>query len=240
MPVLVDWSLDLTPEDTLRAMGADPVVVKERRPALWEIAEWAVAEALLLLAPQVLYQEFRVQSLTHERITLANGAGSGKDRLIISGPLVAEHLLGASEVNAMICTIGQSLEETAGMVIDEDTLRGLALDAAGSAAAELLATLASHHFENQARKKGLQCSMPLNPGMIGWPVQVGQIQLFKLLENEREGQPQFQVDLNEDVLMQPQKTVSLVLGMGENLAQQGRICDYCTMNETCRYQNHYG
>jgi len=240
MPVIEDWQLDLTPEDTLRAMGADPVIVKERRPALWEIAEWAVGEALPLLRPQVLYQDFSVLSQTHERITLANGATPGKDRLIISGPLVAEHLLGASSVNAMICTIGEMLEETAGMVIEEDTLRGLALDAAGSAAAELLATIASHHFENLALKNGLQCSMPLNPGMIGWPVQIGQIQLFKLLEEERERQPLFKVDLNEELLMQPQKTVSLVLGMGENLAQQGRICDYCTMNETCRYQNHYG
>jgi hypothetical protein len=240
MPVLTNWQLDLTPEDTLRAMGADPIIVKERRPALWEIAVWAVGEGLPLLAPQVLYQEFSVQSLTHERITLANGATPGQDRLIISGPLVAEHLLGASKVNAMICTIGGMLEETAGMVIEEDTLRGLALDAAGSAAAELLATIASHHFENMALNDGLQCSMPLNPGMIGWPVQIGQIQLFKLLEEEREQQPQFTVDLNEDVLMQPQKTVSLVLGMGENLSQQGRICDYCSMNETCRYQNHYG
>jgi hypothetical protein len=239
MPVLSQWDLTLTPQDVLRAQGADPELVRKRRPVLWEIASWAANEGMPLLTPQVLYQELTVKSMTHERLELTSGLSPSDERLIISGPLVSEHLLGASAVVAMLCTVGDALEETASLLMEEDPMRGWALDSAGSAAAELLATHASHHFENLAQAKGWQSSMPLNPGMVGWPVPQGQTQLFKLLETEQEKQQDFNVTLNENYLMQPRKTVSLVLGVGAEMNPQGRICDYCTMSETCRYQNHY-
>lgn len=208
--------------------------MRQRRPAIYAIAEWAAQEGAPLLKPVVLYQEFTVAAITHERLTVNNGR-----RKFISGQLVGEHLLGASRLIAMLCTIGPDLEETASAVMQEDALRGLALDAAGSAAAEILATHASHYFETQARQQGLQCSMPLNPGMIGWSVPEGQPQLFNLLAEERSLHPELNIGLTESYLMTPRKTVSLALGMGEKLAPAGRICDYCNLNETCRYQNHY-
>ena len=218
--------------------GAKPDLVRQRRPFLFEIAQWAVQEGLPLLVPQVLYQEFEVQSLTHERLVL-NGSGAQSKRHSISGPLVSQHLLGAQVMIVMLCTIGDQLEETASAVMKEDPLRGLALDAAGSAAAEVLATNASFLFESQASDRGLKTSIPLNPGMIGWPVEVGQPQVFDLLAEEQSLNPDFHVALTTSHLMIPSKTISLALGQGVNLNRQGKICDYCSLNETCRYQDHY-
>ena len=238
MPVLQDWTIQLKADDILRLQGADPDLVRQRRPFLFEIAQWAVQEGTPLLVPQVLFYEFKVRSLTHERLYM-NGSGAQSRQHYISGPLVSKHLLGAQVIIAMLCTIGDQLEETASAVMQEDPLRGLALDAAGSAAAEVLATSASFYFESLAAKRGLQTSIPLNPGMIGWPVEVGQPQVFDLLADEQSLNPDFKVALTTSHLMMPRKTISLALGQGVNLNRQGKICDFCSMNETCRYQDHY-
>ena len=238
MPLLSDWPIEITAEDVLRLQGAKPDLVRERRPFLFEIAQWAVQESLPLLIPQVLFKEFKVQSLTHERLYVESN-GSKSTRRYIAGSLISEHLLGAQLVIAMLCTVGEQLEETASAVMKEDPLRGLALDAAGSAAAEVLATKVSHHFETLAVERGMQTSIPLNPGMIGWPVELGQPQIFDLLEDEKSENPNFNVSLNVSHLMYPRKTISLVLGQGINLSKQGKICDFCSLNETCRYQDHY-
>jgi hypothetical protein len=218
--------------------GAKPDLVRERRPFLFEIAQWAVQESLPLLIPQVLFKEYKVQSLTHERLYVENN-GSKSKRRYIAGSLINEHLLGAQWIIAMLCTVGDQLEETASAVMKEDPLRGLALDAAGSAAAEVLATKASFHFESLAVDRGMQTSIPLNPGMIGWSVEMGQPQIFDLLEDEKSENPNFNVTLNVSQLMYPRKTISLILGHGVNLNKQGKICDFCSLNETCRYQDHY-
>jgi hypothetical protein len=238
MPEIKDWHIQLTADDVLRLQGADPDLVRQRRPYLFEFAQWAVQESLPLLEPRILIKEFKVLSQTHERLYVVGDDASSEHRYI-SGRLIGEHLSGAQTLIVMLCTIGDQLEETASLVMAEDPMRGLALDAAGSAAVEVLATSASHHFENLASQRGLQTSIPLNPGMVGWPVEVGQPQIFALLVEEQAANPDFRVLLNDSHLMYPRKTISLVLGQGANLDRQGKICDYCSLNETCRYQDHY-
>lgn len=236
MPLLTEWDLKLLPDDVLRAQGAEPEQARQRRPMLWELAVWAVQESSPLLQPQVLYQEFTIRALRHYRFELEESGADTQDRLSLSGDIVTEHLIGAQSVVVMLCTIGNTLEDIVDLVIREEPLRGLALDAAGSAAVELLATFASHHFESQAHLQGWQTSIPLTPGMIGWSVQQGQPQIFNLLARELKRQPGFKVRLTESYMMQPRKTISQILGMGQTMKPQGRICDYCTLQQTCRYQ----
>ena len=47
------------------------------------------------------------------------------------------------------------------------------------------------------------------------------------------------VELTPSGLMNPIKSVSLVMGLGAELVSEGRSCDYCAMRETCRYKSHY-
>ncbi len=61
-----DWALPLTVDQVLRGQGADPQKLRQRRPALVEIAAWALQEGLPLLQPVVLAQEFQVQGIRHE------------------------------------------------------------------------------------------------------------------------------------------------------------------------------
>ncbi len=227
MEVLCQWSLPLDVDRVLRGEGADPQIIRRRHPRLVAIAERALEEGLPLLEPAVLQRRLAVENLTHERLRLEGGAR-------LSGPLIAQHMGGASQVVVMLCTIGPRLEERVAELMDEDMAYAVALDGLGSAAVEALANEATVAVEAEAAAQGLKTTIPLSPGMMGWPVEVGQPQIMALLEPQRVG-----VRLTGSGMMVPRKSLTLVLGVGEQVSLQGRACDYCSLRQTCRYQDHY-
>jgi hypothetical protein len=47
------------------------------------------------------------------------------------------------------------------------------------------------------------------------------------------------VHLTPGYLMIPQKSLTMVLGIGADMKSSAKTCDFCSMRETCRYQDHY-
>ncbi len=233
MPILSHWELQLNVDDVLRAQGADPASIRSRRPALITNTEKAIELGSLLLHPLVLFEQYPVKKFTHERLELAtSAAGDGKAQL--SGTLIAQHLARAQEVVILVCTIGGELDERVSSLFKVDPVLAVALDGVGSAAVEMLAIQAANYFESQADARGQKSSMPLNPGMVGWPVEIGQPQIFTLLDSEM-----IQVSLTEACMMSPNKSLSMVIGLGNEMSAAGSACDYCSLKGVCRYQNHY-
>jgi hypothetical protein len=211
----------------LRGQGADAAVVRQRRPRLVDVAERALHESVALLQPRVTYQVFKVEGVLHERLLLEGGRH-------INSRLLVQHLASASQVIVILATIGKELEEQATKAWDDDMVYALALDGAGSAAVEALANAACLHFETQAAIDGLQASTPFSPGMVEWPVSEGQPQIFSLL-----GEAASIVQLTPSYVMVPQKSLTMVMGLGADLKTSNRTCDFCSMRATCRYQDHY-
>jgi hypothetical protein len=211
----------------LRGQGADASILRARRPALVKVAEEARRESISLLQPQVVYQELTVKGVQHERLIL-------QDDLKIESRLIIEHLAAAERVIVILATIGEALEEQVSRIWDSNMVYALALDGAGSAAVEALANAACQYFEKKAAQGGMQVSIPLSPGMVDWPVSEGQPQIFKLL-----GEAGAIVRLTPSYLMVPQKSLTMVLGIGTEMKTSAQTCDYCAMRETCRYQDHY-
>jgi hypothetical protein len=214
-------------DDVLRGQGADPDAIRSRRPSLVKVAEQAIQEAEQLLEPKVLSSRLAVKRVRHEQLLL-------EDDTLLRSSLLSQHLHAAQFVEAVVCTIGPKVERLASQVIREDISLGLALDGLGSTAVEALANMACRHIELQAEQDHLQTSIPLSPGMQGWPVEVGQPVIFKILDPAQIG-----VSLTPDGLMLPQKTLSMLVGIGSELDSSGSTCQYCAMRETCRYQDHY-
>jgi hypothetical protein len=229
MPVLRDWELTLDADKVLWGQGADPALVRARRPKLVAIAEAAIKEGRPFLAPVVLYQRLPVAGLRHERLLLADGG-------VLLGPLIASHLAGASEVIVAVCTVGDEVTSAISERFRTDPVGALAMEGVAGAAAEALAEAVCRRFDALALAEGLQTSIPLNPGMIGWPLEEGQPQIFSLLDAS-------EIDVTLDpgtYLMRPLKSLSLVIGLGRDLNPTGQTCDFCSMRETCRYKDHYG
>jgi hypothetical protein len=225
MPILKDWDLALDADKVLWGQGADPTVIRARRPKLVAAAEKIIELGRPLLTPTVLYERFSVVELRHERLSLAGGA--------LHGPLIASRLAAASEVIVAIGTVGNSLSQIISDRFPLDPVGALALEGLAAAAAEALGEAACRYFEASAAGEGLEASIPLNPGMLGWPLEEGQQQIFSLIDASAIG-----VTLGPSSIMQPLKSISLVIGLGHDLDQSGQSCDYCSMRETCHYRSH--
>ncbi len=233
MPILNYWELQLSVDEVLRAQGADPEAIRIRRPGLIASTEKAIALGSSLLHPVVLYQPYSVSKFTHQRLELkSETTNNGKASL--TGPLIAQHMAAAQSVIVIICTIGSELDESVSSLFKIDPVVAVALDGVGSAAVELLAIQACNYFEAQAKSDGFKTTMPLNPGMVGWPVEEGQPQIFTLLDSD-----EIHVSLTESCMMTPNKSLSMVIGVGNDVSVVGSSCDYCSLKGICKYQNHY-
>jgi hypothetical protein len=233
MPVLNQWDISISVDDVLRAQGADPEAIKKRRPSLVAATEDALKKSAGFLRPMVIFEKYSVRKLIHERLELEPNSPDQR-RPELTSQLVAQHLGKSQEIIAIVCTIGNELDELVGSIFKVDPLAALAMDGVGSASVENLAIQACNYFEAQANSAGLNTSMPLNPGMIGWPVEQGQPEIFSLVDGEK-----IQVTLNESCMMVPNKSLSMVLGLGKDVSPLGTSCDYCSLKGVCRYQNHY-
>lgn len=229
--VLTDWQLDIDADMVLRGQGADPAIVRQRKPRLVETAEQALAEGLRLIQPAVVYRILPVESLRHESLVFVDGTKW-------KNTMLSQHLAQAGQVAAIVCTLGAALEQRISALLPEDPSFAFALDGFGSAALDALGAAICSKIEGDAHAAGLYTSIPISPGMIGWSVDVGQLQIFAALDGE-----QISVTLNDSSLMIPRKSVSMVLGIGATPFVSGRPCDFCGLRETCRYQNrdaHFG
>jgi hypothetical protein len=232
MPIIRDWELSVDVDKVLWGQGADPAAVRFRRPKLVAIAERAIVEGQGLLAPAVAYERYPVSERRHERLWLGDGSAAAIGSL--AGPLIASHLSRADEVILAVCTVGNGLAELISRTFPSDPVLALALDGYASAMAEALAEAACQRFEALAQAEGLQAGTPLNPGMIGWPLDVGQEQIFSILDTFPIG-----VRLEEGGIMSPLKSLSLAVGLGRDMDAAGSACDFCSMSSTCRYKHHY-
>jgi len=220
-----DWQLNIDADMVLRGQGADPAIIRQRRPRLVEIAERAVAEGSSLINPVAVYRTLPIENVKHQHLTLAGGAQ-------LTSSLLVDQLAPAQSIALIVCTLGEHLEERISALTPSDPLYALALDGFGSAAAEALGTAVCHRLEETAAQQQQCVSVPLNPGMIDWSVEVGQPQIFSLLDTDVIG-----VTLNDSAQMQPRKSVSMVLGFAPTPFAAGRACDFCALRNTCRYQD---
>jgi hypothetical protein len=219
-----DLNFPINIDDILRGQGADPQIVHDSKPSLLKAAERALAKGLGLIHPIVLIEEVEVLELRHEKILLMGG-------IALTGPQVTQQLKGARRVVAAVCTIGPDLEDAAAQLFSEDPLFAMALDGLGNAAVESLAQFVCGHIAAQVEGEGLQASAPLSPGSPEWPVEIGQPQIFSLLNPSDVG-----VKLTSGGMMNPKKSVSFILGLGLEMSQIS-MCSVCSLKESCRYGN---
>ncbi len=223
-----DWARGVDADAVLRGQGADPDRIRRRSPRLVDLAESAAREGPALLSPRVDWRRLRVGSRDGERLLLEGGAE-------LSGPLVARRLSEARDVVAIVATIGGRLEKAVDAMSARDLPRALALDAFGTAAVEALAAAARRRVRDLAADEGLRATLPLGPGMTGWPLDPGQRQLFGLLGPS--GAAPAGVRLRAGCMMEPRKSLSMVVGLGPDVFEGGRTCDLCAAAGRCRHRD---
>lgn len=219
-----NFVLDLSVDDILRGEGMDPLSIRAKRPALVKAAEDALHVGMPKIDPVATLNEKKVIYHRHECILLESGTE-------LTSPLLAQFLAGAERVVVAVCTIGPALEELASSEMDQNPLLSLALDGLGNSSIGNIAQQVCRRINEQAGASGLESSSPLSPGTPDWPVDIGQPQIFSLLDNSQSG-----ILLTEGAMMVPKKSVSFLIGIGLKM-EQADLCSLCSMQERCRY--HY-
>jgi hypothetical protein len=227
MPLLTNLEVNLDVDRVLRAQGGDPVAIRGRSMRLVETAVRALKEGLPLIDPVVAYQTYRVKRIQHERMELSGDK-------FLHGKGIVKMLSGSEKIVVLLTTIGISLETYTRIMLEQDPSYGLALDGVGTAAIEALSINACSLFGEQAEAEGKESTIPFNPGIEEWTVEEGQRQIFNLINPSEAG-----ISLTSSGMMVPQKSLSQVIGIGENVDSGGRICDYCSLRMSCRYQDQY-
>jgi hypothetical protein len=224
MPVLTDWKLPLDVDAVLAGQGCDPEMVRSRNGAIVDAARRALGLGRGLIDAAVAFGVFEVEAVGREGLVLAG-------RRALSGALVAKVLDGAERVVAAVATIGSALERRASTLTVDEPLLALAMDGLGTSALGLLSRAVCRHFDGMAAGTGLQATVPLSPGMDGWPLAEGQRELFGLVDGGEIG-----VRLMSSCQMIPRKSMSLVIGMGSRVARGEGPCERCGMRDACRYK----
>ncbi len=255
MPILKDITINLTIEELLAAQGRN-----EHQPALMAAAEEAIALGRTLFAPVAVYDEFEVRGVAGERVELAvDGAGLAvgpKAHLLAPAKrlLVAVYTIGpALEARVgELCREGEPLLsymlDCAGVMalgMIGQRLRLLVEERAAAASSNMYVAAASSNMYVAAASSNMHVaaasshvrsgggwgvSPSLSPGsLVGWPLR-GQRELCALLPLADIG-----VRLNEYCVLEPHKSVSMVIGLGPEYESHevGSVCDYCALKDSC-------
>lgn len=222
--VRTDLLLDVTVDMVLRGQGADPEKMRARRPVLVGLAEQAIYEGLPLIKPAIVTDKYSLRNVSMESIQLEQG-------IQLEGVLIADHLRQAEQVVMAICTIGSELEYKIDLAAHDGNLAlSLALDGLANAAVDCLSLKFCQQIEQEAINNGVHTTIALGPGMLGWPLEIGQPQIFHALQPDASI-----VQLLPSMLMLPRKSSSVLIGIGDHVQKMGNACQYCAVNNTCRY-----
>ena len=226
MPVIRDISLNLKTREVLRREG-----IREHskvRPEIKILIRELLARVkkARLLESAIAYEIYTITEISQRQLSL-----EGKP--VVHDPLLPSLLLGAKELAVAVFTIGPRLEGQAADYFNQgEPLRGTLLDGIGSAAVDSLTEEVCKSIAEEASSRGYEVSSPISPGMPGLPI-TEQWQLLKLVPAGEIG-----VRLTSAGMMVPRKSVSMVIGIGPQMAKWTRaeVCARCHLKKTCPYR----
>lgn len=145
--------------------------------------------------------------------------------MLNTGPIIAKQMKGADRFAVFAATAGQAFEDWSHRVKKEDDmLQTYLLDITGTCIVEKAGDLLEKYLEDEIGT--LQHTNRFSPGYCNWKL-VEQRKLFGLLpENPCE------IRLSEVCLMNPIKSISGIIGIGEQVRRTSYSCHLCEL-ESC-------
>jgi len=133
---------------------------------------------------------------------------------VFKSRIVAQLLVRCRKVAIFTLTIGPQLEEVVAHLAEEGlVLKASVLDAIGSNAAEKVAQMVTDSISADVRDQKLCISRRFSPGYCDWDVSE-QTVIFNAMSGQSVG-----VSLTESHLMLPRKSISGIIGIGDEQSQ---------------------
>lgn len=146
------------------------------------------------------------------------------------GSQICGYLKGASHAALFICTAGNIFTEiTREYNARGEYLEAFVADAIGSLTVENAMDKIQQDLENSLNAENLKITNRYSPGYCNWSLS-GQKELFALVGNNTVG-----IELTDSCLMNPIKSVSGIIGIGESVKKRAYGCEICR-NAECIYR----
>ncbi|MBN1881247.1 MAG: hypothetical protein JW885_03655 [Deltaproteobacteria bacterium] len=210
----MDIPFYVDPERALRLCGYGDI-----RPAPKRIRDlaWDLADTCRELAvPRAVWEMYEVGEIDDGRVVLGS--------VEFTGTMPIRVLTGADMAAVCVMTIGPGVDrEVSRRFADGDSLGGMLLDVLGTAALASVGIHLRNRLEKEeATSRGLSMTAPFGPGQCHWDLR-DQRALFSLVDAESIG-----VSLDDSCLMNPKKSVSAIVGIGdEKNILTLTSCDLC-------------
>lgn len=200
MPLVKDVPVKIPREDVLRLLKhtKTAAIIDEKTSNL---INKLIEQGKNLCEPKAVYADYPVKTVGEHFVVLE---GSGFD---ILGKSSAHHLWNAKKVTLFAVTIGPKLEKQIAEFTKNANIASAAiLDAVGSSAVESCANYLSDMIDTNAKKNGYKTIRRFSPGYGDWELreQRGLLSQLNAL--------QIGIALTDSFLMQPEKSVSGVIG----------------------------
>lgn len=161
--------------------------------------------------------------ITDGELDEASNTLSAMGRDFSIGRIITRQIRGSRRYLFFVATAGMEFEEFQHRLKEEGDMVGIFIaDAIGSVIAELAADRMEEALESLITPGGWKHTNRFSPGYCGWHVSEQQM-LFPLFPD---GEP-CGVTLTESSLMTPIKSVSGVIGLGENVRKLEYSCGLC-------------
>jgi hypothetical protein len=191
-------------------------------------------ESIIQTIPSILKLQSGFKIIDSRKIKFASKGFTIEDQTFDCGKIIQSNLKNSDTIVFIIATLGNELETLSKIYMDSnDILKGYLIDKIGSELVETLTDKTENYLQEFIDPYELKMTNRYSPGYCGWNVS-DQQKLFSLLPDKF-----CNVSLNEDSLMIPIKSISAVIGIGENVERKNYQCSICDI-EFCYKRDHNG
>ena len=145
------------------------------------------------------------------------------------GHIIFNELKGSDKIIVFTCTAGKPICDYVKEEYKTDVLKGFLIESLANVVVETAMDKIQNKMREEYRSQNLLISNLFSPGYCSWSVR-DLHKLFKLLPKKF-----CDVSLTESALMQPIKSISGFIGVGENITCNHYKCKYCNPKQ-CLYK----
>jgi hypothetical protein len=182
--------------------------------------EEALSEAALICKAKAEFRIYReIKMDTDNKSLIIN------DIVFNINKIVFNQIKRTEAVAVLACTAGSEIGERSRELLVSDPLKGYILDIIGSLVVDATADKMQEELELLLRQSGLNITNRYSPGYCGWNVSE-QHKLFRLMPDNFCG-----IELTKSALMNPVKSVSGIIGIGQKVKYNNYTCSYCDLKD---------
>lgn len=215
--------------------------VRPEIPVLMEYLQIPDSESYLLVAEIVerTFDELKdskeiiggYRILDCPEVNIKEGTVTCSSGRLHTGRKISGYMKGAGRIALFLCTAGKTFTELSHVYQQNgDFLEAFVVESIGSATVENAMDKVQLHLENAMMEQGKKITNRYSPGYCEWALS-GQRDLFAYIGDHPTG-----ITINESCLMQPIKSVSGIIGIGDEVRKRPYGCDICN-STSCAYRN---